>query len=273
MTTTTVLHDWSEFMYATGRSPATVRIRLHAIQALTRHAGKTDPLTLTRRDVLSFLARPRKQWTKVTYWRCVRAWGAWLTEFDYPHEELLRGIPRPRTPAAAARPIEDADITRLLASRMTHRTRCYVVLALYGGLRVHEIAKLRAEDFDLQAGWLTVTGKGNVTKPIPIHPEIAAIAARMPEAGYWFPSQARLGEPVSAIAVSQTITNALRASGCNATAHMLRDTAATNLQRTVKDIRLTQAFLRHTNVTSTAKYCAVSDAALQSAVTSVRWAA
>lgn len=271
--TQTVLVSWAEYMQATGASTATIRVRVQTLGSLMRHAGKTDPLTLTRRDALAFLAKPRAQWSKVTYWRCIKAWCVWLAVFEFPHEDLLKGMPTPRAPAGAARPIERVTVNALLASRMTLRTRCYVLLALYCGLRVHEIAKIRGEDFDIEAGWLTVTGKGSVTKPIPVHPEIVKLAAQWPEIGYWFPSNSAPEGHVTARAVSLTIGNALRAVGSRATAHQLRDTAATNFQRQVKDIRLTQALLRHSSLNSTMKYTAVSNSELQDAVRAIDWTA
>lgn len=114
-----------------------------------------------------------------------------------------------------------------------------------------------------------MTGKGGKTAPIPIHPEIKKLAARMPETGFWFPGSD--GGHVTATAVSQSISNALTSAGSNATAHMLRDTAATRLQRTTRDIRLTQAMLRHSNIASTAKYTGASNAELQAAMSGMNW--
>lgn len=93
----------------------------------------------------------------------------------------------------------------------------------------------------------------------------------MPEMGWWFPGRTETGH-VQAAAVSSTITAALKQAGSTATAHQLRDTAATRLQRTVKDIRLTQAMLRHSNLNTTMKYCAASNDDLQQAVKSLDWA-
>lgn len=267
---TSTLTDWSQYMVAVGSSAATIRIRLHTVRALTRHAGVGDPLLLTRRHTLAFLARPTSQWTRVTYWRSIRAWCSWLGEFEYPHEDLLRGLPKPKTPTPTARPIEPSDIQALLAANLTRRTRAYVLLALYSGLRVHEIAKFCSEDVNIESGWMTITGKGGICKPIPIHPEITKLSADMPDMGFWFPN-ARGDGHVTAMAVSTTIGNALRSVGCHATAHQLRDTAATMFQRQVRDIRLTQALLRHASISSTMKYCAVSDTALQSAVNAIHY--
>lgn len=117
-----------------------------------------------------------------------------------------------------------------------------------------------------------VTGKGGKTQPIPIHPEVAKLAERMPEFGYWFTSPASSERCVHPTAVSGTITAALKSCGTTATAHQLRDTAATRLQRTVKDIRITQAMLRHSNITSTMKYTLASNEELKRAVQAMDWA-
>jgi integrase/recombinase XerD len=146
-----------------------------------------------------------------------------------------------------------------------------VRLALFQALRCHEIAKIRAEDFDLAAGWLMVSGKGGKTQPIPIDPEIAKLAGRMPEIGFWFSSTTSPLICVQPVSVSTAIANALRLAGSDGSAHMLRDTAATRMQRMVGDIRITQAMLRHSNITSTMKYTQASNAELVNAVNGMTW--
>lgn len=263
---------WVQFMAAMGCAPATIGIRTRSGACLIEHAGVSDPLALTREHVIAWLARPIKPWSRLTYYSSIKGWSAWLRDFGgQPEADLLKGIPRPKTPDATPRPIDDAVIERLLAAPLSPRAHAYVRLALYQALRVHEIAKIRAEDFDFAAGWLTVTGKGSITRPIPVHTEIARMADTMPSTGYWFPSYADPSRPVNSTGVSQTIKNALAAAGSNATAHQLRDTAATRMQRTFKDIRVTQSLLRHRNIQSTMKYTAASNEDLQQALGGLDW--
>lgn len=266
-----VLDAWAEYMTATGASPATVATRCRSILSLMGSADVSDPLQLTRMHVLTWLARPRKQWTKVTYWRSLRAFDQWLTEFDLGNLQLTKGIPRPKIPDPIARPITDEAVSALLKAKLSRRGAAYVRLALFQALRVHEIAKVRGEDLDLSAGWLTVAGKGGIVKPIPVHPEIEKLAETMPEFGWWFPSPVRPADHVSAETVSQTIAYALRSVGCRASAHQLRDTGATRFQRKHKDIRLTQSFLRHKALASSMKYTEVDNVHLLNAVRSLQW--
>lgn len=237
-----------------------------------RQAGVGEPTDLTRTHVIAFLARPIRPWTRLTYWQGIERLSEFLREFDLdPSSALTAGIKRPRTPEPVARPITDDTISKLLALRLSPRPHAYVRLALYEALRVHEIAKIRGEDFDHDAGWLMVTGKGGITAPIPIHTEVTRLAQTMPEFGFWFPAPSRPDLPVSASAVSRTIGNALRAVGADASAHQLRDTAATRMQRQVKDLRVTQAMLRHRNVRSTQKYTKVANEDLAAAVVGLHW--
>lgn len=264
------LEEWRSFMTATGASPATIKVRTQTLQTLVRQSGH-NPVELTRRDVLQFLSRDLRPWSRHTYYRCITAWDRWAREFDYISESVVRGIPAPRKPAPVARPITDEEVRALLAAPLNRRPRTYVMLALYQALRVHEVARIRGEHFDHAAGWLWVHGKGGTEKHIPIHPEVGKLAASYPEQGLWFPSHLDPTKPVDSLAVSVTIKNAMLSVGINATAHRLRDTAATRLQREVHDLTLTQAFLRHASVATTQKYVEVANAALQAAAQAMTW--
>lgn len=267
------LDDWAAFLRATNAAEETIRLRTLTLRGATARAGKTCPADLDRRDVIRYLARPELQpWSRVTYWRVFSAWDRWAREFGLIEASIMRGVPRPKVPRPVARPISDRDVSRLLASRLSLRARSYVLLALYAGLRVHEVAKIKGEDLDVAAGWLTVCGKGNVTKPVPLHPEIAALATKYPVSGYWFPSPGHPGEHVDPEWVSQLIRQSMLAVGIDATAHRLRDTAATKLQRTVHDLRVTQTFLRHADISTTQKYVAVADDDMREAVSRLDWA-
>ncbi|WP_231115422.1 site-specific integrase [Mycobacterium avium] len=84
-------------------------------------------------------------------------------------------------------------------------------MAALAGLRVHEIAKMRGEDVDLDARTLRVTGKGGRTDTIPLHPRLVAAALSMPTRGWWFPANSRRrGEHLHSKSVSDIIGSAMR---------------------------------------------------------------
>jgi integrase/recombinase XerD len=263
--------EWVSFMMAVGASAATVRVRTQTLQTLLRQSGRSSPIELTRRDVLRFLSRDLRPWSRHTYFRCISAWDTWAREFDLISESIMRGIPAPRKPAPVARPISDDEVRRLLAAPLSPRARAYVELALFQALRVSEIARIRGEHFDRAAGWLLVNGKGGTVRHIPIHAQIGKLAASFPTVGLWFPSPLDPRQPVKPLAVSATIKASMLSVGIHAVPHQLRDTCATMMQRQSHDLVLTQSFLRHASPATTTKYIAISDVAFQAAAQAIRW--
>jgi integrase/recombinase XerD len=63
-----------------------------------------------------------------------------------------------------------------------------ILLGAYAGLRVSEIAAIRGEHVDLITSTIAITGKGDKTRYIPLHPILQGLAVEMPERSWWFPS-------------------------------------------------------------------------------------
>lgn len=159
----------------------------------------------------------------------------------------------------------------------THPHQCaYIKLAAYEGLRVHEIAKVRGEDFEDDTGhgsngdgtgeWLYVDGKGNKRAALPVHPMVSQIRRGFPDHGWWFPSSYNGTGHVRPDTVSNTISRTFRTLGYQVTAHQLRHWFGTHTQRTTRDLRVTQELMRHASASSTQIYTEVADRAKQEAV-------
>jgi integrase/recombinase XerD len=267
---TDYLAQWAAWMRAAGRSNATIRTRLSGMQTLCHHAGRDNPAKIVAADVTSWLGDCEKPWTRSTYWMTVRCWVEWALDEHIICADPTAGLPRPRQPQCVPRPVSDAVIRALLASPPS-RVRAYVALGALAGLRVHEIAKVRGEDLDIEAGWLFVDGKGGQRCALPLHPELAAIAASLPPVDYWFPG--RDAGHVSGQWVGECIRRALRSVGSNATAHQLRHAFGTAVLRSSRDLRVTQELLRHASPTSTAIYTQVADVDKINAIRRLGWAA
>ena len=70
---------------------------------------------------------------------------------------------------------------------------------------MHEIAKIRGEDFDQAAHVLWVKGKGRKLKSIPLHPMLIELASGMPAVGWWFPMRGYPSEHVHSKSVSEVV--------------------------------------------------------------------
>ncbi|MFE7747203.1 tyrosine-type recombinase/integrase, partial [Nocardia sp. NPDC057455] len=162
-----------------------------------------------------------------------------------------RGVPKPFTPA---------ELRRIEATNMHFRTRVMVRLALCQGFRVHEVAKVRGEDFDLVARTVTVTGKGGVTATLPLHDLVYEVALEMPRSGWWFPANAtRPGEHVLPGSVTDMIRKVCKRAGIRGWAHRLRHSFGTGLLDSNVDVRVVQELMRHASLGTTQVYTKVSD--------------
>lgn len=253
-----VLGDWKLWMRAQGLSDRTITERLAVV---TRLLATSTPFTVSEIDIQRFLARPVSASTKATYHADIRAFCAWMQRTGRREDNPADRTPRPRRPKGTPRPVSDGQLHAILACANRHRTRAYVMLGAYAGLRVHEIAKIAGRD--IGGGMLTVTGKGGKTATVPLHHALEPLAAVMPD-GYWFPS--RTAPHVAGAAVSQAISDCMRRAHVPATPHALRHFYATELVRAGVNLRIVQTLMRHESPATTAIYAQVDLGQMRAAI-------
>lgn len=256
------LEEWADWYRAAGASEDTVRTRIINIQLLCGHAGTGDPVSITTRQIIRWLADCNSPWTRSTYATSARVWFKWLVDRGYRNDNPMDPVPRPKRPRATPRPAP-SDAVRDVLETCSRRARAYIKLATFQGLRCFEIAQVRGEHFS--EGWQYIDGKGGDEYWVPIHPELELLRIGYPEADYWF--RGRMGaDHVTSRAVSTTISAAFHQRGHKVTAHMLRHWYGTHAQRVGKDIRKTQQLMRHASLSSTQIYTQVSDLGMQETV-------
>ncbi|WP_409428362.1 tyrosine-type recombinase/integrase [Mycobacterium sp. SMC-11] len=267
MTSTLALIDWEIWQTAQRLSRVTIDERLRVVRRLHAETGE-QPLHIDAAGIVRWLAN-HDDWsdgTNCTYTSYLSAWFKWLQITDRRLDNPMVKIGTPRTPDREPRPITDADVIKLLQTRMWDTTRRMILLALLAGLRVHEIAKIRSEDFDLSAGLLWVNGKGRRLKSVPLHPLLVEVASEMPSAGWWFPMRGYEGDHILAKSVSDIIGRTMRRAGVRGTAHCLRHWFATTLLDSGVDIRVVQELMRHKSLATTQIYTKVSTERRQEAI-------
>lgn len=264
-----LLLEWRAYQTAGGISNRTITERAHVIRALRK-----DPRTVTALDLIAFLGRPGlTASTRATYYASLRAFFKYAVEFELREDMPLDRVPVPRRPRSVPRPITGEQLTALLGAARRTRTRDFIRLAALAGLRVHEIAKIRGEDFDMEAGSLMVTGKGGKTAVLPIHPDLVDLVRARPRSGYWFPRIDGAPGPVGARAVSAAIGRAMERAGITGTPHQIRHWYGSALLAGGADLRTVQELMRHESVQSTQIYTAVPDDRRRAALGAIRLAA
>lgn len=225
-----------------------------------------EPAQLTAENLIGYLAGLPSAGTRQTYYTALCAWHSWLVATGRRADNPLIGLRRPRAPRREPHPVATEHLRLLLESGIRRRTRTAVLLCAYQGLRVHEAAKVRGEDFDLIGKRFRIVGKGGVEVWVPLHPVIGAEARRYPRRGYWFPSYTCPNRPVRRDSLSAAISRAMHRAGVPGTAHSLRHWFGTELLHAGADARTVQTLMRHASLATTALYLRVDDGRQRDAI-------
>lgn len=255
--------EWEQWMRAAGMSPRTITDR---IQLVARFEAVTaaSSLAVPWQALAEFLANEAySPGTRQTYYAHLRAWFGWLARMDHRLDDPTIKLAPPRGPKRKPRPITLEQLTRILETRMHHRTRAMVLLGAYQGLRVSEISRVRGTD--LRGDSLRVLGKGGRVDDLPLHDLVTAIAATMPRTGWWFPSHTAFG-PIRSKSVSAMLSNLMGRAGVHATPHALRHFFGTETLRVTGNLELTRQLMRHESVATTSLYTEVDDSARRAAI-------
>jgi integrase/recombinase XerC len=182
--------------------------------------------------------------------------------------KLAKTLPKPLAIPAAKR-ITDTDLRAGEEREPWILARDAAVLALlYGsGLRISEALALKRNDIPApgEGDVITVTGKGNKARMVPVLAQVARLAAEyVALCPYELPAEGPLfvgarGGPLSPRVVQLAMARLRGALGLpkTATPHALRHSFATHLLARGGDLRAIQELLGHASLSTTQIYTAV----------------
>jgi integrase/recombinase XerD len=187
---------------------------------------------------------------------------------------IAGSLPLPGRWKRLPKSLSRSEVETLLAAEKpaTPATLCdqaVLELAYASGLRLAELRGIRLEHLHLDAGFVTVIGKGSKERVVPLgRKAIGAInsylAAGRPElvtgkspANLFL---TRRGRPFAATTLWLRIKRRARRAGIerNVTPHMLRHSFATHLLENGADLRVIQELLGHSNISTTEVYTHVA---------------
>jgi integrase/recombinase XerD len=183
---------------------------------------------------------------------------------------LAENLTLPRRWKRLPKALTDVEIKQLLKqpAREAARDLCdtaVLELAYASGLRLAELRGLRLEQLHLEEGFITVIGKGNKERVVPVgRAAIDALnryldAARPQLVNTRTPANVFLtqrGTPFAHTTMWLRIKNRVKHSGIsrNLTPHMLRHSFATHLLENGADLRVIQELLGHASISTTEIY-------------------
>jgi site-specific recombinase XerD len=197
--------------------------------------------------------------------------------FDYLITEEQMALCNPitkvsiRLPKPLPRHLKDDQVHKFLRIITDARDRAIFMLMLRSGLRVEEVAHLTVDAVELTRNRLFVAqGKGGKDRVVYLSKDARSalevyLRERASKARRVFLVQKGplTGTPLSVRGIQKRIEYYARESKVKVSCHSLRHTMATQLLNADADISTIQDLLGHTHITTTQRYCRVSNTKVQ----------
>lgn len=236
--------------YADGRPPAPELVEAFVLERAPSVTPKTMASEITAFHSFDRWGRRRGRWGP----------------------SIMTLIERPRVPRRPVLSAPMAEVAKVAAwiegGPGRTRSRRFVALCLFAGLRITEARLLDWRDVDEIAMELVVRdGKGGKSRRVPIAPPLGRLFAAVPRserAG----AVAGLedGRSLTRGGAEKIFRTELRRVGIHITAHMLRRAFATRLDELGHSLRVIQELLGHTSLATTERYLGVDRARKVAAV-------
>jgi site-specific recombinase XerD len=199
--------------------------------------------------------------------------------YDYLRHEEGVHIPNPvkseytlRLPKPLPRYVKEENLRQFFKVITKKRDRAMFMLMLRCGLRVEEVVSLTISAIDLSRRRITVqNGKGMKDRIVYISSDAGEALARYLEIRpsdrvskvFLVEKGTCKGHPISVRGVQKRMEYYARKSGIDVSCHQLRHTMATQLLNAEADLVTIQDLLGHSCITTTQRYCKVSNLKVQ----------
>lgn len=226
-----------------------------------------DATKITRRKINKWMQSLKvSAGTLRSYFSQVKAFCQWLVLEGHLAQDPTLGIKPPKKPEYRPRALEAWEVSAVLDACKDQRERLMVYLMVEEGLRCIEVSRLTLADLDVRRQLITVHGKGDRHRTLPLVEDAQRELARyLAEthltAGPLFPSRWDPHRAISANWVSELVGNVFRRSGIKArphdgrSPHSLRHTCLSDMiDQAGADILEAQYVAGHADLSTTRVY-------------------
>lgn len=259
--------------YERGLSPLTCKSYQRDIALLESLAKDTDLVGLQNAQVRRFIATLNSQ--GLSGKSIARALSAWRGYFDYliHHKGFkhnpVTGLRAPKSPKTLPQALSTDLAVKFVDiqgdSLLERRDRAIFELFYSSGLRLSELVNLDIDQLDFAEGTVTVTGKGNKTRIIPVGSHaLQAIntwleirtSIRITEPALKAMFITQQGKRLTPRAIQYRMKEWAIKQGVNINMHphLLRHSFATHVLQSSQDLRAVQEMLGHANISTTQVY-------------------
>jgi integrase/recombinase XerC len=222
-------------------------------------------------DIRRFIARLHRQGLGARSIQrllsAIRSFYRWLMREGLAGHNPAAQVRAPKAPRKLPGTLDTDAVARLLDIRdespLALRDKAIMEIFYSSGLRLSELASLRWDQVDTAAGLITVTGKGNKTRVVPLGSYAAAALVQWNRvrgqfAGFDEPCVfvSNRGTPISARAIQSRIRHWARRQGLpqKVYPHLLRHSFASHMLESSGDLRAVQELLGHADISTTQVY-------------------
>ncbi|MEL6878761.1 MAG: tyrosine-type recombinase/integrase [Pseudomonadota bacterium] len=253
------------------RSPASQTSHLRACKRFAAWLGRS-PETATPDDVRDFQQHLMEIGTSICTRNQTMTGVKFLLRVTLRRHDLVAEIFSLKEPVKVPFVLSRNEIRRILAMAPGIKARAMLSLAYGCGMRAGEVVRLKVGDIDSAQNIIRIVqAKGRKDRNVMLPADILSLLRdwwkeRPTGQDRGLPEPQRVifpgycGKHLSARQISRLFKQAARAAGITkpVTLHTLRHSFATHLLERGVDIRVIQALLGHTKLTTTARYASVA---------------
>jgi integrase/recombinase XerC len=230
-----------------------------------------DPGQVNEHQIRSLVARLHRQGlgprSLQRLLSAIRSFYRWLMREGLAEHNPAAPVKAPKAPKKLPATLDADSVTQLLDIKdetpLAIRDKAIMELFYSSGLRLTELADMRWDQIDPASGLITVTGKGNKTRVIPLGSYAASALAKWRKtrgnfAGFEDPHifVSNRGKPIATRTIQARIRYWARRQGLpqQVYPHLLRHSFASHMLESSGDLRAVQELLGHADISTTQIY-------------------
>ena len=202
--------------------------------------------------------------------RAIKAFWGWLVEEGYIKSNPLAKFPLPKVPQYVIKTLTLEHIKRLLSAidkttSLGFMYSCIILVLLDAGMRISELVNIKMTDLDIQQGLVTILGKGQKQRVVPLTRFTVRELFRyiqnfrknhgFVESPYLFPDNN--GGHISTNSIQQYLRRSAEKAGLKdvkVTPHVFRHTFGTNAAARGVNAFMIKDMMGHSSLQTTNKY-------------------
>ena len=256
-----------EYLTARGLAGKSIRLYVRAVELADQSVGPLE--TVTAVDLAGYVETLAAGYSTRRHLRTALAAYWQMSGVDGP----IRVVRVPSKPRGRCRALDEDDARAMVKAAVGWYPQGLAALfGFYLALRSAEIAAAEVSRFDPEFAWYTVTGKGDVTATLPVHPTLADEMRNTHVTDWVFPgSQGR--RHVTAATIWNWVREVAREAGVEEAVwpHRLRHTALATANDRCHDLRSVADFARHRDPTVTMIYTRTTETNLRRVADSLEY--